>query len=244
MMWTQGMPFGANTLFHRDGTNNKPMHSNQLVLSHRHPIGNDMLEATGMDSYPTDELRQDQRHLHCRGRDRDLIELRARCSQLEKTVSWWSDCTTSWREKWSCVRDERNQLREELRRTKLALAALQRQNEEILNRLQQLALEIPENSTVVSNEQGAARLGIHQKSQAEALQLGNYELSPRPRTLADRLAKDHDHRNHHSRSSGCSSSYQSGCHTVSSTSLSSSHTSDRVQPPRRDHRSENKSWSV
>ncbi|VDD75597.1 unnamed protein product [Mesocestoides corti] len=69
------------------------------------------------------------------------------CQPLEKTVSWWSDCTTSWREKWSCVRDERNQLREELRRTKLALAALQRQNEEILNRLQQCSLKAHDIST-------------------------------------------------------------------------------------------------
>ena len=67
------------------------------------------------------------------------VQLRGRCAQLEKTVRWWSDCTNNWREKWSCVRDERNQLREELRRTKLALNILQRQNEELLHRQEQLS---------------------------------------------------------------------------------------------------------
>jgi hypothetical protein len=37
---------------------------------------------------------------------------------MEKTMKWWSDCTISWREKWSVVRAERNKLREELKRIK------------------------------------------------------------------------------------------------------------------------------
>lgn len=41
-------------------------------------------------------------------------------------MRWWSDCTASWREKWALVRDERNQLREELRQTRKQLDAANR----------------------------------------------------------------------------------------------------------------------
>ncbi|CAG7784953.1 unnamed protein product [Allacma fusca] len=54
-------------------------------------------------------------------KERELTEARARASQMEKTMRWWSDCTANWREKWSLVRNERNQAREELRVAKLQL---------------------------------------------------------------------------------------------------------------------------
>ncbi|CAG9792916.1 unnamed protein product [Diatraea saccharalis] len=44
---------------------------------------------------------------------RELDEARARATQMEKTMRWWSDCTANWREKWSKVRTERNKAREE-----------------------------------------------------------------------------------------------------------------------------------
>ncbi|TGZ66118.1 hypothetical protein CRM22_005478 [Opisthorchis felineus] len=53
--------------------------------------------------------------------EKELEEARLRTVQLEKTMRWWSDCTASWREKWALVRDERNHLRDELRRTRKAL---------------------------------------------------------------------------------------------------------------------------
>lgn len=46
-------------------------------------------------------------------RQRELEEARARATQMEKTMRWWSDCTANWREKWSKVRNERNKAREE-----------------------------------------------------------------------------------------------------------------------------------
>ncbi|XP_044734017.1 coiled-coil domain-containing protein 102A isoform X2 [Chrysoperla carnea] len=57
-------------------------------------------------------------------RQRELEEARARAAQMEKTMRWWSDCTANWREKWSKVRNERNQAREESKqyRTKLDTA--------------------------------------------------------------------------------------------------------------------------
>lgn len=57
-------------------------------------------------------------------RQRELEEARARATQMEKTMRWWSDCTANWREKWSKVRNERNKAREESKtlRTKLDAA--------------------------------------------------------------------------------------------------------------------------
>lgn len=49
---------------------------------------------------------------------RELDEARARATQMEKTMRWWSDCTANWREKWSKVRTERNKAREEVKALK------------------------------------------------------------------------------------------------------------------------------
>lgn len=71
---------------------------------------------------------------------RELDEIRARASQMEKTMRWWSDCTSNWREKWSKVRNERNKAREENRqlRSKLDLCIkeinnLKREKEGLVN---------------------------------------------------------------------------------------------------------------
>ncbi|XP_038218366.1 coiled-coil domain-containing protein 102A [Zerene cesonia] len=49
---------------------------------------------------------------------RELDEARARATQMEKTMRWWSDCTANWREKWSKVRNERNKARDEAKQHK------------------------------------------------------------------------------------------------------------------------------
>uniref|UniRef100_UPI00358E2446 uncharacterized protein n=2 Tax=Myxine glutinosa TaxID=7769 RepID=UPI00358E2446 len=59
--------------------------------------------------------------------ERRLDEAQSRASQLEKTMRWWSDCATSWREKWGKVRDERNEAREESRMLQAQIMGLQRQ---------------------------------------------------------------------------------------------------------------------
>ncbi|XP_066945168.1 coiled-coil domain-containing protein 102A-like isoform X4 [Macrobrachium rosenbergii] len=58
---------------------------------------------------------------------RELEEARARATQMEKTMRWWSDCTANWREKWSKVRSERNKAREEVRILRGRLEASQRE---------------------------------------------------------------------------------------------------------------------
>lgn len=54
-------------------------------------------------------------------RQRELEEARARATQMEKTMRWWSDCTANWREKWSKVRNERNKAREESKMLRIKL---------------------------------------------------------------------------------------------------------------------------
>ncbi|XP_059613909.1 coiled-coil domain-containing protein 102A isoform X2 [Phlebotomus argentipes] len=56
-------------------------------------------------------------------RQRELEEARARASQMEKTMKWWSDCTANWREKWSKVRTERNKARDEAKQLRSSLEA-------------------------------------------------------------------------------------------------------------------------
>jgi hypothetical protein len=69
---------------------------------------------------------------------RELEEAKARAAQMEKTMRWWSDCTSNWREKWSKVRNERNKAREENRQLRAKLEAMvkecttsKRQNDEL-----------------------------------------------------------------------------------------------------------------
>ncbi|KAL4234711.1 hypothetical protein ACF0H5_006353 [Mactra antiquata] len=71
---------------------------------------------------------------------RELEEIRARAAQMEKTMRWWSDCTSNWREKWSKVRNERNKAREENRQLRAKLDVcikeinnLKREKEEMVN---------------------------------------------------------------------------------------------------------------
>ncbi|KOB68643.1 Uncharacterized protein OBRU01_18020 [Operophtera brumata] len=58
--------------------------------------------------YTAADWEAKEAHFH-----RELDEARARATQMEKTMRWWSDCTANWREKWSKVRNERNKAREE-----------------------------------------------------------------------------------------------------------------------------------
>ena len=55
----------------------------------------------------------------------ELEEAKIRVAQMEKTMRWWSDCTSNWREKWNKSRNERNKAREEnkILRTKLETLA-------------------------------------------------------------------------------------------------------------------------
>ncbi|XP_069679135.1 coiled-coil domain-containing protein 102A isoform X2 [Periplaneta americana] len=82
-------------------------------------------------------------------RQRELEEARARATQMEKTMRWWSDCTANWREKWSKVRNERNKAREESKmlRTKLESAlketnAVKREKLELESQNDQLKKEM------------------------------------------------------------------------------------------------------
>ncbi|XP_050542795.1 coiled-coil domain-containing protein 102A isoform X2 [Daktulosphaira vitifoliae] len=71
-------------------------------------------------------------------RQRELDEARARATQMEKTMRWWSDCTANWREKWSKVRNERNKAREEAKILKDNLELVLKENNNIKREKQNL----------------------------------------------------------------------------------------------------------
>ena len=59
---------------------------------------------------------------------------------MEKTMQWWSDCTTNWREKYTKVRGERNKAREECRqlRNKLESSVKDATTTKVTNKLYNL----------------------------------------------------------------------------------------------------------
>ncbi|CAG9530864.1 unnamed protein product [Cercopithifilaria johnstoni] len=63
----------------------------------------------------------------------ELNEARQRAAQMEKTMRWWSECTASWRQKWSTVRNERNRAREEGHSLRIALTEAKEENKKLLS---------------------------------------------------------------------------------------------------------------
>ncbi|XP_051798063.1 coiled-coil domain-containing protein 102A isoform X2 [Acanthochromis polyacanthus] len=89
-----------------------------------------MSEGAGADWESREELRL-----------RELEEARARATQMEKTMRWWSDCTANWREKWSKVRAERNRARDEVRQLRQRLDTLTKELTSVRRERQELASE-------------------------------------------------------------------------------------------------------
>ncbi|GFS04194.1 coiled-coil domain-containing protein 102A [Elysia marginata] len=54
----------------------------------------------------------------------ELEEAKIRVAQMEKTMRWWSDCTSNWREKWNKARGERNKAKDENRILRAKLETL------------------------------------------------------------------------------------------------------------------------
>uniref|UniRef100_A0A3Q3ERB9 Coiled-coil domain-containing protein 102A n=1 Tax=Labrus bergylta TaxID=56723 RepID=A0A3Q3ERB9_9LABR len=89
-----------------------------------------MCEGAGADWESREELRL-----------RELEEARARATQMEKTMRWWSDCTANWREKWSKVRAERNRARDEVRQLRQRLDTVTKELTSVRRERQELASE-------------------------------------------------------------------------------------------------------
>ncbi|EDW80371.1 uncharacterized protein Dwil_GK18725, isoform A [Drosophila willistoni] len=75
-------------------------------------------------------------------RQRELHEARARATQMEKTMKWWSDCTANWREKWSKVRNERNKAREESKQLTIKLEVTMKEANSLKREKNDLELQI------------------------------------------------------------------------------------------------------
>lgn len=136
---------------------------------------------------------------------RELDEIRARAAQMEKTMRWWSDCTSNWREKWSKVRNERNKAREENRqlRAKLDMCVkdintLKREKEELVTinndltkKLQDKQIELP-----IATVSTSTFLDSHtdivgpKDNQSHELPL-NIQQSPSYQSSSSRVDKNH-----------------------------------------------------
>ncbi|XP_012935115.1 coiled-coil domain-containing protein 102A, partial [Aplysia californica] len=71
----------------------------------------------------------------------ELDEAKIRVAQMEKTMRWWSDCTSNWREKWNKARNERNKAREENRLLRTKLESLAKELSRLKREKKENALE-------------------------------------------------------------------------------------------------------
>lgn len=72
----------------------------------------------------------------------EIKEVQARSAQMEKSMKWWSDCTQTWRNKWTDVRNERNKAREELKLARSQLDDSTKEKLEMEVQIVQLKKEI------------------------------------------------------------------------------------------------------
>lgn len=114
-------------------------------------------------------------------RMRELEEARARAAQMEKTMRWWSDCTSNWREKWSKVRNERNKAREENRQLRSKLEAMVKEctaskrqieelkvkNVELQNKLG-ISVDLPVDSLLISDTDNKSDSGTSNRTDSES----------------------------------------------------------------------------
>ncbi|RUS69164.1 hypothetical protein EGW08_023072, partial [Elysia chlorotica] len=84
----------------------------------------------------------------------ELEEAKIRVAQMEKTMRWWSDCTSNWREKWNKARGERNKAKDENRLLRAKLEALAKEVTR-LRRERKEALAQEKNVMSPSNEDQA-----------------------------------------------------------------------------------------
>uniref|UniRef100_H2ZMG3 Coiled-coil domain-containing protein 102A n=1 Tax=Ciona savignyi TaxID=51511 RepID=H2ZMG3_CIOSA len=94
----------------------------------------------------------------------ELTELRMRTAQMEKTLRWWSECTSNWREKWSKVKIERNKAREEVKRIKVAyenaekeLNVLRQQKVLLINENTNLKQEVSDRSSQSNSDESVVK---------------------------------------------------------------------------------------
>lgn len=95
---------------------------------------------------------------------RELEEIRARAAQMEKTMRWWSDCTSNWREKWSKARNERNKAREENRQLRAKLDLCIKEN----NNLKREKEELVNSNKEKANKVGEKRIDLQKETTSEA----------------------------------------------------------------------------
>lgn len=81
------------------------------------------------------EIRESQRQ-------RELEEAKGRAAQMEKTMKWWSECTSNWREKWAKVRNERNLAREEVKQLRSTLEGAMKESHSYVREKREMESQI------------------------------------------------------------------------------------------------------
>ncbi|XP_029436997.1 coiled-coil domain-containing protein 102A-like isoform X2 [Rhinatrema bivittatum] len=85
-------------------------------------------------SPPPDLPHPPRDHQRCK---QELAEARLVASNLEKTVRWWAECTSKWRERWSRASAERNRAKKEVRALRQQLEKVGREAQELREELEE-----------------------------------------------------------------------------------------------------------
>ena len=97
---------------------------------------------------------------------KDLDDARTKAAQMEKTMRWWSDCTASWREKWTRTKSERDKAKEENRQLKgrldeawKELAAARREKHSLSKENERLRLKLGDDDVRISSRSEGSTFG-------------------------------------------------------------------------------------
>ncbi|XP_030043572.1 coiled-coil domain-containing protein 102A isoform X2 [Microcaecilia unicolor] len=101
-------------------------------------------------------------HQRCR---EELAEAKLVASNLEKTVRWWAECTSKWRERWSRASAERNRAKKEVRALRQQLEQLGREMQKLREQLEEAQKRQPRGTVDGENEQ--AREGSGNEEQVK-----------------------------------------------------------------------------
>ncbi|XP_078500209.1 uncharacterized protein LOC144755295 [Lissotriton helveticus] len=97
--------------------------------------GLDTARPSGQPSSPPPESSFPRDHERCR---RELAEAKLVATNMEKTLHWWAECASKWKERWARANAERHRAKKEARGLKQEVADLTQEVQELRKELEAL----------------------------------------------------------------------------------------------------------
>ncbi|XP_069095157.1 coiled-coil domain-containing protein 102A-like [Pleurodeles waltl] len=97
--------------------------------------GLDTVRSSGQPSSSLPESPIPRDHERCR---RELAEAKLLATNMEKTLHWWAECASKWKERWARANAERHRAKKEARGLKQQVADLTQEVQELRKELESL----------------------------------------------------------------------------------------------------------